>query len=465
MARSQRLRVFIRPRLERVVYVVTRLARTCLLKVFDHSLHDHRLEAQLKATSLTVSIIIPVKDSLSRGLPELVASLKSQTHSNIEIIAVDSGSTDDTKEWLRTHGVKALTIRPESFNHAASRNIGAAHANGQWLLFTVDDAVFSDPDWITSALQVLEITKSVALSSKQVCHRDASLHARTSTKVRDDLFLGIRSFAVTRTGFVARFLHKLLPLKFKAAAVALDSVNLLISKAVFTPYQFRAESNEDRELAMRLARDGQRIVFARNLAVTHSHSYGYKDLKSFAKRIYLDTQTTQAWDLPTHQQSISTFLYCSLSVLLEALAVFSSCRDPATRRAACLEVSHRLQTLLSSRECLRTVAPSGQPGQIDRFACRFVSSLRYRVLCPSPMPEQQVDKDVLLRYRGEFLHRSHKFFSLACQEAPTIDKQQFFLVLSLLWCDWVFSRLARSDAQDAHDLHCYCFHWKISQWR
>ena len=94
MARSQRLRVFIRPRLERVVYVVTRLARTCLLKVFDHSLHDHRLEAQLKATSLTVSIIIPVKDSLSRGLPELVASLKSQTHSNIEIIAVDSGSTD-----------------------------------------------------------------------------------------------------------------------------------------------------------------------------------------------------------------------------------------------------------------------------------------------------------------------------------------------------------------------------------
>ena len=47
----------------------------------------------------SVSVVIPVFNGL-RYLPETVASVQAQTHPDIEIVLVDGGSTDGSREWV-----------------------------------------------------------------------------------------------------------------------------------------------------------------------------------------------------------------------------------------------------------------------------------------------------------------------------------------------------------------------------
>ena len=60
-----------------------------------------------------------------------------------EIIVVDTGSTDDTKDIARQHGARVFDLPwPDSF--AAARNESLRHANGQWLLWLDADEYFDD---------------------------------------------------------------------------------------------------------------------------------------------------------------------------------------------------------------------------------------------------------------------------------------------------------------------------------
>lgn len=47
----------------------------------------------------TVSVVVPVFNGLTY-LPETVASIQAQTHPDIEIVLVDGGSTDGSREWI-----------------------------------------------------------------------------------------------------------------------------------------------------------------------------------------------------------------------------------------------------------------------------------------------------------------------------------------------------------------------------
>jgi rhamnosyltransferase len=62
----------------------------------------------------------------------------------VEILVIDSGSTDSSIEIAKRYGVKVISIKPSEFNHGLTRNLGAHLANGDLLLYTVQDAFFTD---------------------------------------------------------------------------------------------------------------------------------------------------------------------------------------------------------------------------------------------------------------------------------------------------------------------------------
>ena len=51
-----------------------------------------------------VSVILPVRDGLPY-LPASVNSILDQTYENFELIAIDDGSVDETRDWLAARSV------------------------------------------------------------------------------------------------------------------------------------------------------------------------------------------------------------------------------------------------------------------------------------------------------------------------------------------------------------------------
>ena len=73
-----------------------------------------------------------------------LASAISQTYDRVEIIAVDDGSTDDTRRILESYGERVRVVRSEHRGAAAARNIGAEAAQGDLLQFLDADDVLDE---------------------------------------------------------------------------------------------------------------------------------------------------------------------------------------------------------------------------------------------------------------------------------------------------------------------------------
>lgn len=80
-----------------------------------------------------------------------VASVLSQTHTNLELIVVDDASTDGTAAWLATVDDDRLVVirNGESLGEGGSRNVALDRASGDVIAF-VDDDNWYDPDWLRS---------------------------------------------------------------------------------------------------------------------------------------------------------------------------------------------------------------------------------------------------------------------------------------------------------------------------
>jgi len=77
-----------------------------------------------------ISIILRCKNE-ERSLKQTLEKVLCQkTDTPVEIIAVDSGSTDNTLEILRKHKISVLQISPEKFSYGRSLNLGISLAQG-----------------------------------------------------------------------------------------------------------------------------------------------------------------------------------------------------------------------------------------------------------------------------------------------------------------------------------------------
>ena len=86
-----------------------------------------------------VSIVIPSYNSAST-LAEALDSVLIQTYTNIEVIVVDDGSTDETQDVLSRYASHVISISQENGGLAAARNAGCLVANGKYIaLMDADD--------------------------------------------------------------------------------------------------------------------------------------------------------------------------------------------------------------------------------------------------------------------------------------------------------------------------------------
>jgi glycosyltransferase involved in cell wall biosynthesis len=93
---------------------------------------------------MKVSILIPVYNA-ERYLEECIDSALNQTYRDIEIIAINDGSTDGSKSILEKYADQIRIINKAQGGVASARNAGIQIAAGDWIkLLDNDDVLYPD---------------------------------------------------------------------------------------------------------------------------------------------------------------------------------------------------------------------------------------------------------------------------------------------------------------------------------
>ncbi len=103
-----------------------------------------------------VSVIIPVYNSI-KYVGSCLQSLFDQTYRNIEIIAVDDGSTDgcgDLLDELAKNHSALKVIHKENGGVVSARHEGMRHATGEFLMF-MDNDDEAEPEYVETMLEAI----------------------------------------------------------------------------------------------------------------------------------------------------------------------------------------------------------------------------------------------------------------------------------------------------------------------
>jgi len=131
-----------------------------------------------------VSVVVPTRNGAAT-LPAMLDALRAQkTAHALDIIAVDSGSTDGTLDVLAGRVRHVVGIAAEEFDHGLSRNAGIERADGDFVVLLVQDALPVSEDWIDRLVAPLLADGTLAGTfARQQPRSDAS--ALTKAQLRD----------------------------------------------------------------------------------------------------------------------------------------------------------------------------------------------------------------------------------------------------------------------------------------
>lgn len=198
-------------------------------------------------------MVIPVRDG-AVFLPRCLESLRASTHP-VECIVVDDGSSDNSAAIAEAAGAVVLHARGGR-GPAAARNLGAAHASGDLLVF-VDADVCVRPDTIDQ------------------------IRLRFEMDARLDALIGSYDDEPAGDGFVSQYknlLHHFVHQHGRAEAATFWAACGAIRREVFAEAGGFDESYtrpciEDIELGYRLRQRGRRIVLDSSIQVKHLKPY------------------------------------------------------------------------------------------------------------------------------------------------------------------------------------------------
>ena len=122
--RSGTLNRTVRRRLDTLHGRVRRRLDMLRRAVRRHRMATRRVSEPRRSEEVTVSVVVPVKDA-GAELTDLIVRMKEQKGFRaVEIVIVDSGSTDGSAETAEALGATVVRIAPEEFSHSYARNFG-----------------------------------------------------------------------------------------------------------------------------------------------------------------------------------------------------------------------------------------------------------------------------------------------------------------------------------------------------
>lgn len=124
----------------------------------------------------TISVVVITRNQrrfLERSLPALSRQRPPRADEQVEVVVVDSGSTDGAQDVVRSHGARLIELAPRApFRYGAAYNAGCAAASGEVLVRLSGDAVPAGDGWLSELVRPLIVDPSVAATwGRQVLPR------------------------------------------------------------------------------------------------------------------------------------------------------------------------------------------------------------------------------------------------------------------------------------------------------
>ncbi len=108
---------------------------------------------------IKVSIIVPIYNS-EEYLNKCIDSLVSQTESNIEILLLNDGSTDNCDKIIKKYNDKRIKyVSKENEGIGKTRNLGIEHSSGKYIMF-IDSDDYIAKDCVEKMYNYAESTNS-----------------------------------------------------------------------------------------------------------------------------------------------------------------------------------------------------------------------------------------------------------------------------------------------------------------
>jgi glycosyltransferase involved in cell wall biosynthesis len=105
-----------------------------------------------------ISVVMPAFNA-APFITETLKSVLDQTIIDVEVIVVDDGSTDGTRERISGYGDRVRLLHQDRGGAAKARNLGVGHARGEWIAFLDADDLWT-PDKLERQLALAAETGS-----------------------------------------------------------------------------------------------------------------------------------------------------------------------------------------------------------------------------------------------------------------------------------------------------------------
>lgn len=198
-----------------------------------------------------VSVVIRTYNE-ARYLDELLTAINNQQSDvfEVEIVIIDSGSTDKTLEIAKKHNARITHILKEDFTFGKSLNMGCEFADGEYLAFVSGHCIPTDISWLHNLVKPLSESIAEYTYGRQI--------GRDTTKFSE-----------------RQLFEKYFPAESKIpqAGYFCNNANAAIKTSAWKKYKFDETLTglEDMHTAQKIYADGGKIGYVANAVVYHIH--------------------------------------------------------------------------------------------------------------------------------------------------------------------------------------------------
>ena len=220
------------------------------------------------------TVAIPVLNG-ARYLDEVLTAVRAQKlDREIELLIVDSGSTDGSLEIAERHRAIVHHIDKQEFSHGGTRNWMMSLARGDHVAFLTQDAAPAHDGWLAALLEGFTLADDVAAVFGPHIPRPDASHMIKSEMERHFATWGdggrkidLQRLERTPAGMAA---YRAFPGKWSF----LSDVNCAVARWAWQRIPYReVPYAEDQLLGRELIEAGYAKVYHPSAGVTHSHDY------------------------------------------------------------------------------------------------------------------------------------------------------------------------------------------------
>ncbi len=232
-------------------------------------------------SNTNISVLIRTKNE-EKYLGQTLSMIFSQTLKDIEVLIVDSGSTDKTLEVAREFPVTVFEIKPEDFTWGYALNYGFQRAAGKYIVCLSAHALPQSEKWLEVLIDNFKDEKVAAVMSNNLPNPDCNPFDRRGL---------LKKFNIPKQEISG------------GPPYIFGNYGCMIRKSVWDkiPFDEILSYAEDHDWALKVKEAGYKIIFEPEANIYHSHNETLKQIyrRSYSEAKARSTLNFQKYSLPS----------------------------------------------------------------------------------------------------------------------------------------------------------------------